>query len=232
MYDYAIANEALNDKVMERYYTCCGKSICAACDYSSFMSGNDKCPFCNSDRSSKTLEESVEEIMKRVEANDPASICMLATHYHLGRGGFQQDHAKSEELYSRAANLGCSESHFCIGVKYEKAGDLKKAKFHFEAAAIAGHEMARFNLGVHEYNSVNIERAVKHWKIAASAGSYIAMHELRAFFEREGGNYYGKRIVSRESIDSTLEAYNNSCVEMRSEARDTYIRVMREVNTI
>ena len=114
----------------------------------------------------------------------------------------------------------------------KKRGNMKKAKFHFEAAAIAGHEMARFNLGVHEYNSVNIERAVKHWKIAASAGSYIAMHELRAFFEREGGNYYGKRIVSRESIDSTLEAYNNSCVEMKSEARDTYIRVMREVNTI
>jgi hypothetical protein len=52
------------------------------------------------------------------------------------------------------------------------------------------------------------------------------MHELRAFFEREGGNYYGKRIVSRETFDSTLAAYNNSCVEMRSEARDAYIHVM------
>jgi hypothetical protein len=30
--------------------------------------------------------------------------------------------------------------------------------------------------------------------------------------------------VSRESIDSTLAAYNNSCAEMRSEARDSYIR--------
>jgi len=64
----------------------------------------------------------------------------------------------------------------------------------------------------------NIQRAVKHWTIAASTGNYIAMHELRAFFEREGGNYYGKRIVSKESFDSTLEAYNISCVEMRSEA--------------
>ena len=56
----------------------------------------------------------------------------------------------------------------------------------------------------------NIQRAVKHWKIAASTGKYIAVHELRAFFEREGGNYYGKRIVSRESFDSTLKAYNDS----------------------
>ena len=133
---------------------------------------------------------------------------------------------KAMELFNRAAELGCSESHFCIGLKYDKAGDLKKAKFHYEAAAMAGHEMARFNLGIHEYNSGNIERSAKHWTIAASAGNYSAMHVLRAFFKREGGNYYGKRIVSRESIDSTLEAYNNSCVEMKSEARDIYIRVM------
>ena len=31
--------------------------------------------------------------------------------------------------------------------------------------------------------------------------------------------------VSRESVDSTLAAYNNSCAEMRSEARDAVIRI-------
>ena len=35
----------------------------------------DKCPFCNSDRDSKTDEDMTEEMMKRAEANDPASIC-------------------------------------------------------------------------------------------------------------------------------------------------------------
>ena len=59
--------------------------------------------------------------------------------------------------------------------------------------------------------SRNIERAVKHWTIVASAGEYLAMHNLRKFFE--------KGVVRRESIDSTLAAYNNSCAEMRSEAR-------------
>jgi hypothetical protein len=34
-----------------------------------------------------------------------------------------------------------------------------------------------------------------------------------------------KSAVSRESIDSTLAAYNTSCAEMRSEARDAYIRI-------
>jgi hypothetical protein len=32
--------------------------------------------------------------------------------------------------------------------------------------------------------------------------------------------------VSRDAIDSTLAAYNNSCAEMRSEARDSYINIV------
>ena len=52
--------------------------------------------------------------------------------------------------------------------------------------------------------------------IAASAGNYAAMHNLLVDFEQG--------LVSRNAIDSTLTAYNNSCVEMRSEARDSFIR--------
>ena len=75
---------------------------------------------------------------------------------------------------------------------------------------MAGHEDARHILGMMELQSGNVERAVKHWKIAASAGDYDAMHSLLWF--------------SRYAINSTLTAYNNSCAEMRSEARDAYIR--------
>ena len=73
---------------------------------------------------------------------------------------------------------------------------------------MAGLVGARCNLGSTEANSGNMERAVKHWTIAASAGDYTAMQTLRTSFE--------KGHVSRESIDSTLAAYNNSCAEMRS----------------
>jgi hypothetical protein len=58
---------------------------------------------------------------------------------------------------------------------------------------------------------------VKHWTIASSAGHYFAMDQLRTLFEMG--------FVSRESIDSTLAAYNSSCAEMRSEARDAYIHM-------
>jgi hypothetical protein len=51
--------------------------------------------------------------------------------------------------------------------------------------------------------------------IAASSGCYTSMDGLRTFVE-EG-------YVSRESVDSALTAYNTSCAEMRSEARDASI---------
>jgi len=77
--------------------------------------------------------------------------------------------------------------------------------------------VARNNLGVMECNSGKIEQAVKDWTIAASGGYYTAMHHVRKHFELG--------VISRESINSTLAAYNNSCVEMRSKARDDYIQV-------
>jgi hypothetical protein len=39
------------------------------------------CLFCNSDQANKNNEDGVEEILNRVEANDPASIFMMAHHY-------------------------------------------------------------------------------------------------------------------------------------------------------
>jgi len=205
--------------VMEEYYSCCGKSICKGCVYSFIMSDNEEtCPFCNSNRASKTEEVQVEEIMKRVEVDDPTSICMLARFYYYGLLVVQQDRAKATELYARAADLGCSEAHFCMSKEYHQLGNMKKAKFHLEAGAMAGDEFARFHLGGLEGEAGNKERAKKIWTIAASAVEHGAMHHLITFFK--------KGVMNRKSIDSTLTAYNNSCKEMRSEARDAYIRVI------
>jgi TPR repeat protein len=217
--DFAIANERLAAKHTENYYPCCGKSICKGCVVSFYETGNkDKCPFCNAEISLfRTDEEKIADIIKRVEANDPGAICELACCYYCGRGGVQQDRAKSRELHMKAADLGSSMAHYLLAGNYYDGGDLKKSNFHYEAAAMAGHELARSFVGTLEYNSGNVERAVKHWTIAASAGEYTAMQNLITLFE--------DNVVSRESIDTTLTAYNSSCAEMRSEARDASIRL-------
>jgi TPR repeat protein len=216
IYDYANEHQEVANKATEQYYYCCGKSICGGCIHSCLNSGNGKCPFCNTKRSGKTLEECVEEMTNRVVANDPASIFTLGDHYCDGLGGLQQDQAKAMELYTRAAELGYNKAHNNLAVHYAEGGDWKKAKFHYEAAAMAGHEVARNVLGDMDFVSGNRERALKHWTIAASAGEHDAMHNLLVAFNQGS--------VSRDQIDSVLTAYNTSCAEMRSEARDAYIR--------
>ena len=193
IYDFAIANEECAKRGMELYYPCCGKSICRGCIYSFCQSGNiGKCPFCNSDRGRKTDEDKVAEIRKRAEAHDAGAICLLAHCYNHKLNGFQQDRTQALELYARAAELGCSQAHNELGVIYKGAGNLKKAKFHLEEGAMAGHEEARNTIGCLEYDSGNKERAVKHWTIAASAGCFRATDSLIKFFKRG--------LVSRESI--------------------------------
>ena len=189
--------------------------------YSCFKSGNDgKCPFCNSDQNSKTRDVQVEDNMKRVEANDAGAICQQGGSYYHGLNGFQQDHAKAMELFTKSADLGFSEAHFNLANIYHEGGDLKKAKFHFEAAAMAGDEVSICIIGTMEYKSGNMQRALKHWMISASAGEYGSMNNLLIAFK--GG------AVSRESIESTLAVYNSSCAEMRSESRDACIQIMAE----
>jgi TPR repeat protein len=220
IYDYAEANEELANKGMEEYYSCCGKAICGGCVDSFYKSGNEEtCPFCNSERIGKTDEERVKELMKRVDINDASAMYALGSYYHHGEHGLQQDQERAKEVWTQAAKLGFSKAHYSLGNFYGEGGNSKKAKVHYEAAAMAGHEVARYNLGCMEYKLGNKERAVKHWTIAASAGHHTAMNNLLVALKRG--------LVSRESIDSTLAAYNNSCAEMRSEARDNFIRLSR-----
>jgi len=215
--DFAIANEELGCKSMEEYVSCCGKSICQGCISSLNKSGNmGKCPYCNAEKMGKTDKEIVEDLMKRVEANDAGATYVLGSYHYHGQYGLHQDEKKATELWTQAAELGFSTAHEALGKIYVKRGDVKKAKFLYEAAAMAGHEVARNNLGYMEYKSGNMERGLKHWTIAASSGHHMAMSNLIQLFKRGIG--------SRDTIDSTLIAYNKSCVEMRSEARDAAIR--------
>jgi TPR repeat protein len=118
--------------------------------------------------------------------------------------------------------LGSSKAHDNLALIYKRGGDFKEAKFHLEAAAMAGHEAARCNLGTSEAQSGNMERALKHMTIAASAGHYDAMDNLLIAFKQG--------LVRRNAMDSTLSAYNNSCIEMRSDARHAFIQL--SINSI
>jgi TPR repeat protein len=90
-----------------------------------------------------------------------------------------QDEKKATELWTQAAELGFITAHKALGKIYHKRGDVKKAKFRYEAAAMAGDKDTRFNIGYHiEFTSGNAGQGLKHWTIATSSGSYSAMHFL------------------------------------------------------
>ena len=144
---------------------------------------------------------------------DAGATFALGSFYCHGQFGLHPDEEKAVELWTQAAKLVSSQAHHGLGI-YHEGGDMKKAKFHREAAAMAGHDVAQFNLACYEHDSGNRERALMHCMIAASAGNYKAMLNLQIEFE-EG-------YVSRNAI-KTLTTYNNLCAEMRSEARDAYI---------
>jgi hypothetical protein len=225
IYDFSVANEVLARWPMDYYYPCCGKSVCNGCVYSLSISGNmGKCPYCNAETLGKTSEDKLKEMMKRVKANDAGAIFELGVWYDKGGEGVLQDRAKSRELVTRASVLGSSKANYFLGQTYRKEGDLKKAKFYYEAAAMAGHELARCNIGSLEFIAGNKERALKHWTIAASTGNDSAMQNLQSRV------YEG--FVSRDAIDSILTAYNTSCAEMRSESRDAWIHSMMNIRML
>lgn len=109
-------------------------------------------------------------------ANDASA--WVASFFCHGLGGLQQNQAKAEELYARAAELGSSQPHYLLADVYCQQGDWKKTKFYLEEAAMAGHEVAINNLACLEAESVG--RAIKYW-VGASAGCYCAMHTLRKY---------------------------------------------------
>jgi TPR repeat protein len=68
-----------------------------------------------------------------------------------------QDHAKAIKLWTLAAKLGSSKAHFNLVNEYHKGGCLKKARFHYEPAAMAGNEAARCKIGAMEAQNGNME---------------------------------------------------------------------------
>ena len=218
IYNFAEANEELADISTVTFSSCCGKNICGGCIHSFCRSRNNRtCVFCKTKRIKTTDEESVEELLKWVEVNDAGAIYVLGSYYFQGKGGLKHDQEKAKELWTRAAALGSSVAHFAMGLYSCEGWDSKESKFHYEAAAMTGHENARCNLGTMEAQSGNMGQAVKHWTIAASAGDCNAMQCLLIAFSQG--------LTSRATIDATLTAYNTSCAEMRSEERDSAIRL-------
>ena len=97
--------------------SCCSKRICKGCIFADKKREavgrlQQKCPFCRK-APPKTVEEAIEQLLKRVEANDP-----VATSYMGLKRCKEGDYKGAFEYWTKAAALGDADAHFELSVLY------------------------------------------------------------------------------------------------------------------
>eukprot|EP00986_Skeletonema_menzelii_P015044 scaffold10944_cov132-Skeletonema_menzelii.AAC.2 len=200
------------------FMTCCSKYICDGCDIANIKREHEgklqhSCPFCRK-AAPKTDEECIEELMKRVEANDPLAMCFMGTE-RCNEG----DYKSAFEYWTKAAALGDVQAHFHLSTLYydgqgvEK--DEKKELHHLEEAAIGGSPHARHNLGCLEGRLGRMDRAAKHWIIAAKLGCDESLESVK--------DLYKNGYVSREDFAAALRGHQAAVDATKSPQREAAV---------
>mmetsp|Transcript_1613 Transcript_1613/g.3461 ORF Transcript_1613/g.3461 Transcript_1613/m.3461 type:complete len:305 (+) Transcript_1613:99-1013(+) len=209
----------LQSEAQTAYESCCGKTLCSGCAYALGVDGSGKdgirCPFCRV-VIPKSLEDAIDRLEKRIEANDVTALNAMGKMYDDGGHTLQRDSNKAQRLWLRAAELGSSVAHANLADMYDCGEDVEKdeqkSTYHSEQAAMGGNEAARHNLGVEEAGVGNMRRAMKHFMIAAGAGWKTSLDAIR--------DCYQDGYATKDEYDSALRAYKDFQDETKSEQRD------------
>eukprot|EP00984_Skeletonema_dohrnii_P030928 scaffold22810_cov103-Skeletonema_dohrnii-CCMP3373.AAC.2 len=203
--------------------TCCSKVICNGCAHANYLREEEGmlqkiCPFCRKPIPD-TAEECKQQMMKRVEANDPVAMTQWGSkQYDNG------DYSSAFEWYTKAAELGYAEAHSQLSILYHLGHGVEKHEgkeiHHREEAAIGGHPDARYILGCDEGKNGNTEKAVKHWIIAATQGDNDSIKTLMDEF-RSG-------TVSKDDLAAALRAHQAAVDATKSPQREAAERNYRK----
>ncbi|EJK60941.1 hypothetical protein THAOC_18637, partial [Thalassiosira oceanica] len=173
-------------KVHSSYNACCTKTICKGCYLATERRAlSDICSFCRTPIS-KTSEEALGRIQKRVAAKDPEAISELGVVHFYGALGLEKDATRAFNLWSEAAELGSITALFKISMAYYRgegvAQDKAKAIRCWESAAMRGCAESRTMLGCVELENWNFDRAVRHFMISAKMGFKKALDGIKEIF--------------------------------------------------
>jgi len=180
---------------------------------------NESCPFCRTP-SSKSKEEGIDRLQKRVAAKDPEAIRSLGDNYYNG-SGFEKDASRAFELWSEAAELGSTAAlskmgfahhHGDSGLKQDEARGIR----YWETAAKRGDALSRHNLGTAEAYKENDDRAVRHFMISAKMGYKLSLDMIQGMFA------HGQ--VKKAQYAEALKGYQDAVEEMKSPQRDEAAR--------
>eukprot|EP00986_Skeletonema_menzelii_P008924 scaffold3926_cov126-Skeletonema_menzelii.AAC.5 len=206
--------------------SCCGKSICNGCDIADQKRQFEgrlqrKCPFCRK-AVPKTDEECIEQLMKRIEANDPVAMCQMGT-----KRCEEGDYNSAFEYLTWAAVLGNVQAHHQLSCLYYNGEgvekDEKRALHHSIEAAIGGHPLARHNLAILEWKNGHHDRAAKHFIIAAKLGCDESLDKVKVLYK--GGH------ASKDDFAAALRGHQTAVDATKSpqrEAADGYMKWLAE----
>lgn len=148
------------------YWSCCGKSVCRACDVQSNRARHilnrkrekedhpglpHACAF-RRKPTHETDSELIERLKYRICKGDAQAMINLAAKYESGTNGLERDDVKTIELVQRAADSGFPHAIASLGRRFlfECRGtgrDLGRALKYLENAAKKGDVDSRFFLG-------------------------------------------------------------------------------------
>ncbi len=203
------------DLTKSNLMSCCSQKICMGCASANMKSEieeglENRCAFCR-EPLPITQEEGDNRGLERIK-----KICPVAMR-EMGKTRFNEgDYDTAFKYYTNAAELGDAEAHHFLSLMYHYGNgienDTKKARYHAEQAAIAGHDKARYNLGAEEMNDGKFDRAVKHFIIAANLGESESLKCLKLLYT--GGD------ASKEDYADALRACQAALEATKSSERE------------
>ena len=210
------------------YHPCCSKVVCNGCLYATYKRSVEQglettCPFCR-DVIQKSDPE--QQLMKRVQANDPVAI------REMGMGRYRErNYTEAFQLLTKAAELGDTNAHYQLSIMYEDGEgvekDEKKCVYHAEEASIGGHPASRLILADYEIRKADRidrmlnDRAKKHLIIGANFGNDGSIRMLEKF--------YSHGLLSKEDFEAAVCAHKAAVDATRSPQRDKADAVSRKL---
>eukprot|EP00985_Skeletonema_marinoi_P007128 scaffold3120_cov219-Skeletonema_marinoi.AAC.11 len=161
----------------------------------------------------------------RCEYNEKSEVDDPVAMQQMGIRRYSEGYYGSAFGYlNKAAIVGDASAHSQLALMYMNGHgvemDRKKAVYHLEEAAIAGHPTARFSLGSIEWNIGRKKRAMKHYIIAANQGHNKSMGKLK-----QG---YLRGVVSKDDFDAALRAHQAAVDATKSPEREAAAEIAKQ----
>ena len=217
---------------LQLHSECCGKHLCAGCDFQHWMKSRDEtgqtpvprtCVFCRTVKP-RSDKEILARLRKRVQRKDIEALRRIALKHGFGQLGLSVDPAKCIDLLRQSAGLGSPLAQTQLA-SFHWNGEMgleqseREALKYYEKAAEGGHVLARHNLGCKKDESGDHDVAMRYWRLSASVGYSNSMELLIECFENG--------LLHHSDLAKTLRVFYRARAEMKSVDRDEYIEYLK-----